>query len=73
MRYLKGTQKFGILYSNGGLSDFIGYSDADWAGDVEDRKSTSGYSFHQGPYYSRRTHHSYGRTGRRGEAEPPSG
>ena len=28
------------------MSDFIGYSDADWAGDVEDRKSTSGYFFH---------------------------
>ena len=47
MRYFKGTQNFGIFYSKGGLSDFIGYSDADWAGDVEDRKSTLGYnSFH---------------------------
>ena len=25
--------------------DFCGYSDADWAGDHADRKSTSGYAF----------------------------
>ncbi|KAK4325723.1 hypothetical protein Pmani_003666 [Petrolisthes manimaculis] len=28
--------------------DFVGYSDADWAGDINDRKSTSGYCFHLG-------------------------
>ena len=26
----------------------VGYTDADWAGDVEDRKSTSGYMFLKG-------------------------
>ena len=29
-------------------SDLIGYTDSDWAGSVDDRKSTSGYVFHMG-------------------------
>ena len=41
--YLKGTMNFGLFYSNG--SGVVGYSDADWAGDMDDRKSTSGYMF----------------------------
>ena len=45
--YPKGTPKYGLSYSrnddiNGAL---IGYSDVDWGGDVNDRKSTSGYLF----------------------------
>ena len=43
LRYLKGTMNYGLLYS--GDSDVLAYSDADWAGDVDDRKSTSGYMF----------------------------
>ena len=47
LRYLKGTPNYGLSYSrnddiNGAL---IRYSDADWAGDVNYRKSTSGYVF----------------------------
>ena len=45
MRYLKGTVKLGLLYSKDGSRKCIGYSDADWAGDIDDRKSTSGYLF----------------------------
>ena len=45
MCYLKGTTNFGINYSKNGSQDCICYSDADWAGDVNDRKSTSGYLF----------------------------
>ena len=45
MRYLKGTFNFGLLYNATNPTDLIGYSDADWAGDVDDRKSTSGYVF----------------------------
>ncbi|KAK3888840.1 hypothetical protein Pcinc_007106 [Petrolisthes cinctipes] len=48
MRYLKGTRDLGILYNYNGSTDFVGYSDADWAGDIKDRKSTSGYCFHLG-------------------------
>ena len=45
MRYLKGTINFGLTYRSTIPSDLLGYSDADWAGDVNDRKSTSGYVF----------------------------
>ena len=44
MRYLKGTFNLGLLYSKVGSSKCIGYSDSDW-GDLDDRKSTSGYLF----------------------------
>lgn len=45
LRYLKGTTDFGIFYRKGGDDELIGYSDSDYAGDLEDRKSTSGYVF----------------------------
>ena len=45
MRYLKGTQNYGLLYTRDDQRAIQGYSDADWAGDVNDRKSTSGYLF----------------------------
>ena len=49
LRYLKGTPNFGLLYSKKSLGDLcVGYSDADWAGDIDDRKSTSGYVFQIG-------------------------
>ncbi|GMF42402.1 unnamed protein product [Phytophthora fragariaefolia] len=44
-RYLQGTKSHGIRFSPGKDIDFQGYSDADWAGDHSDRKSTSGYLF----------------------------
>ena len=46
LRYLQATPTHGIRFagsSNG--SDLVGYSDADWAGDIESRRSTSGYVF----------------------------
>ena len=45
MRYLKGTTNMGLMYSKNDCTNCVGYSDADWAGDVNDRKSTSGYLF----------------------------
>ena len=46
MRYLKGTSSLGLMYhANEEDSCLTGYSDADWAGDIDDRKSTSGYIF----------------------------
>ena len=44
LRYLKGTTHLGLMYRPDN-STLVGYSDADWAGDTNDRKSTSGYVF----------------------------
>ena len=44
LRYLKGTSDFGLVYSMGD-SKAVGFSDSDWAGSLDDRKSTSGYLF----------------------------
>ena len=43
--YLQGTKTYGICYKSSDKIDFRGYSDADWAGDLADRKSASGYAF----------------------------
>eukprot|EP00253_Pinus_taeda_P018932 PITA_18932 len=48
LRYVKGTKMFGILYNVSEHSHLVGYTDSDWAGSVDDRKSTSGYVFHMG-------------------------
>ena len=46
LRYLKGTSNYGLSYLRNDNNDtLVGYSDADWAGDVNDCKSTSGYLF----------------------------
>ena len=36
MTYLKGTRRYGLLYSESDFKKCVGYSDADWAGDVND-------------------------------------
>ena len=41
--YLKGATGRGILYSNHGHNRVECFTDADWAGAKEDRRSTSGY------------------------------
>jgi hypothetical protein len=45
LRYLKGTIDFGIFYKKGGDDELVAYTDSDYAGDLEDKKSTSGYVF----------------------------
>ena len=47
-RYLKGTQKYGLLFKTSTDKDCVGFSDTDWGGDLDDRKSTSGYVFQIG-------------------------
>ena len=46
LRYIKGTKKLGITY-RGTKSplEFTGYSDADWAADLDTRRSTTAYLF----------------------------
>ncbi|XP_059670848.1 secreted RxLR effector protein 161-like [Cornus florida] len=46
--YSKGTINFGILYKIGRKSDLLGFTDSDYAGDPDDRRSTSGYVFKMG-------------------------
>ena len=49
LRYLKGTLKYGLKFSvHEEEPELFGYSDADWAGDVDTRRSTSGYVFQIG-------------------------
>ena len=45
MRYLVGTMYLALLYRKNELKSCVGFSDADWAGDLDERKSTSGYIF----------------------------
>lgn len=47
-RYLKGTSDFGILYKKGTKDGLIGFSNSDYAGDLDDRRSTSGHVFTMG-------------------------
>lgn len=47
LRYLKGTKDHKLVYRADPEQDFQGYSDADWANDVETRRSISGYVFMQ--------------------------
>ncbi len=45
LRYIKGTQNYGIMYDGSKQKSIVGYSDADWGGCVTSRKSTSGNVF----------------------------
>ncbi|KAJ4972640.1 hypothetical protein NE237_005814 [Protea cynaroides] len=46
--YLQGTKDFGLFYRKGNKSDLFGFTDSDYAGDQDDRRSTSGYVFKLG-------------------------
>jgi Reverse transcriptase (RNA-dependent DNA polymerase)/gag-polypeptide of LTR copia-type/Integrase core domain/GAG-pre-integrase domain/Domain of unknown function (DUF4219) len=47
LRYLKKTKEFALWYhcSDGRSDQIVGFADADYAGDSDDRHSTSGYVF----------------------------
>lgn len=47
LRYLRKTIDYGLVFK-GELAALAGYSDSDWAGDYDTRKSTSGYDFSVG-------------------------
>jgi hypothetical protein len=43
LRYLRGTPDFGLLLRRSSSSNLVVYTDADWAGCPDTRRSTSGY------------------------------
>ncbi|BBH01707.1 hypothetical protein Prudu_012069 [Prunus dulcis] len=45
LRYLKGTPDLGLFYKKKTGAKLMGFSDSDYAGDLNDRKSTYGYVF----------------------------
>jgi hypothetical protein len=48
LRYIKGTLDYGHHIHRSPSSDLVAYSDADWAGCPETRRSTSGYALFLG-------------------------
>lgn len=50
LSYIKGTLQYGLQFESVGNNEInmLGYADADWAGDLINRKSTSGYVFKLG-------------------------
>ena len=48
LRYIKGTVDFDLFYGYSNSFELVGYSDSDWAGDMDDRKSTTGFVFYIG-------------------------
>ncbi|XP_074299655.1 secreted RxLR effector protein 161-like [Silene latifolia] len=48
LRYVAGTVNFGIWYTKVPNFKLVGFTDSDWAGCIDDRKSTSGNIFSLG-------------------------
>ena len=48
LRYVKGSLGFGLMYRQNMQFSLCGFVDADWAGDINDRRSTTGYCFNTG-------------------------
>ena len=48
MRYIKGTQDYGLRYKLGGNLGLKVFTYVDWVGSLDDRKSTSGGAFFLG-------------------------
>ena len=48
IKLLHRTPNYGLWYSKDSNAYIAGYSDADWVGSVDDRKSTSGGCFYLG-------------------------
>lgn len=42
LRYLNGTSDFEFFYKKKATGDLVGYTDSDYVGNLEDKKSTSG-------------------------------
>jgi hypothetical protein len=48
LRYIQGTKDFDLLYKRNKKFTLVGYSDADFAGDIDDKTSTSGHLMNMG-------------------------
>jgi hypothetical protein len=48
LRYVAGTLNFGLWYTKSDSNQLSGYTDSDFAGSLDDRKSTSGHVFQLG-------------------------
>ncbi|XP_039142894.1 secreted RxLR effector protein 161-like [Dioscorea cayenensis subsp. rotundata] len=48
LRYISGTIDYGIHYRRNEEFKLLGYSDSDWSGSQDDRKSTTGWVFSLG-------------------------
>ena len=48
LRYVKGTLNLGLRFAHSDSFKLVGYSDSDWAGCIDSRKSTSGLVFRVG-------------------------
>jgi hypothetical protein len=44
LRYIQGTSNYGLLLRRSSSSDLVVYTDTDWAGCPDTRRSTSGYA-----------------------------
>jgi len=48
LRYLSGTMSYGLLLKKSASLHLVAFCDSDWASDVDDRKSTSGFCVYLG-------------------------
>ena len=48
IKYVGGTCDYGLFYSKESNLSLVGFSDSNWAGNVDDRKSTTGGCFYVG-------------------------
>lgn len=48
LRYLNGTIKFGLYFMPNKSTMVSAFSDADWAGNVDDKRSTGGFAIYLG-------------------------
>ena len=48
LRYISGTKDRGLLYRSGTAAQLVDYTEADWAGNAGDRRSTSAFTFSLG-------------------------
>lgn len=48
LKYVAETINYGLWYTTSKDYSLAGYTDSDFAGNIDDRKSTSGYAFHLG-------------------------